>query len=496
MSSGTQIKPFGWIVAAAAAAVIFSLDVLIPLGIATPMLYVLPILLTLIVPGYRATVILAGSTVFFTWVKLMFSDGEITHAVMANRTMGSVLQLVVAALLIRQKRLAAQRDANQAIIRESEERLRLLNESLEQRIGERTAALQEAEERFRGIFEHAAEGIVIADATGNIVLCNKAFCGLIGYAKQELISRHLSVLIHPDDRTQNLELVQEVLERKRVSFSVENRYITKSGNPIWVQKNVTLVSDDQNHPIYFVVLVTDISQRRQAETVLREREAQLRALSAKLLQVQEEERRLIARDLHDDVTQRLAALTLELHEMRQYAADTGCDPSVVSHVKDLGTSVERLTTDVQQLAHHLHPSILEHVGLEAAVREHVDEFAVRTGLATEVLARDIPKEVSLDQATCLYRVLQESLQNVRKHANASNVLIRLLGTNRGVGICVHDDGRGFEHSESSIRRPGLGLTSMAERVWSLKGTFRVRTRQDDGTEIHAWVPLEEVKGEP
>jgi len=150
---------------------------------------------------------------------------------------------------------------------------------------------------------------------------------------------------------------------------------------------------------------------------------------------------------------------------------------------------------VQQLAHNLHPSILEHVGLEAAVREQVDEFAARTGLAVEVMTREVPHPLSLEQATCLYRILQESLQNVRKHAQASNVLVRLLGTSRGVGLCVHDDGRGVEQSGAGGGGMGLGVTSMRERVRLLNGTFSIRTKRGDGTEIHAWIPLEGVKGD-
>ena len=98
---------------------------------------------------------------------------------------------------------------------------------------------------------------------------------------------------------------------------------------------------------------------------------------------------------------------------------------------------------------------------------------------------------------CLYRVLQESLQNVRKHANATYVVIRLLGSTRGVGLCVHDDGRGFEQDcQTSNGRKGLGLISMEERVGVLQGTFRIKTKPGDGTEIHAWVPLGQCQVSP
>jgi signal transduction histidine kinase len=147
------------------------------------------------------------------------------------------------------------------------------------------------------------------------------------------------------------------------------------------------------------------------------------------------------------------------------------------------------------VAHQLHPSILEHVGLEAAVREQVDEFAIRTGLKAEITVRQLPHTVPHEQALCLYRVLQESLRNVQKHAGATNVLVRLLGIGCGLALCVHDDGCGIESMERATLRKGLGLTSMEERVGALGGMFRIRTKPGDGTEIHAWVPLEDVKSE-
>lgn len=111
-------------------------------------------------------------------------------------------------------------------------------------------------------------------------------------------------------------------------------------------------------------------------------------------------------------------------------------------------------------------------------------FSARTGLPTEVVIREVPVAIPLAQATCLYRSLQESLQNVKKHAEATNILVRLLCTRNGLGICIHDDGRGFDQSEDAEPRKGLGLTSMAERVRTLQGTFHVRSKAGHGTEIH------------
>lgn len=240
----------------------------------------------------------------------------------------------------------------------------------------------------------------------------------------------------------------------------------------------------------------DITERRHAEETLLQKQRELERsqarrqyLTARLFTVQEDERQRLARDLHDDITQRLAALTIDLGNLRGRGADS--KESATGNIEPLHARAKQLTTDVQRLAHQLHPSILDHLGLEEAVREHVEEFAGRTGLATQVVVRQLPQMIPLEHATCLYRVLQESLQNVSKHANATHVLVRLLKTPQGVGLCVHDDGRGFEHSQETARPRGLGLSSMAERVGLLKGTFRLKTKPGDGTEVHASVPLEQ-----
>lgn len=354
---------------------------------------------------------------------------------------------------------------------------------------EAETALRESEERFRGIFEHAAEGIAISDVRGNLVRCNAVFSALTGYSHQELAARHFSSLIHPDDRAQNLELVQELLEGKRSWFHIDNRYITKSGSPVWVQKQVSLVRNVKHQPLYFVALVTDISHRKRDEAVLRQQQAKLEDLTAQLLTAQDDERRRIARELHDDHVQRLAALALDLHQLARSPLKSVESAKAV--ITQFAQSVEGLTRELQQVTHQLHPSTLNHLGLEATLHDHVEEFARRTGLQTDVQVHEVPAQLPEVHALCLFRVLQECLQNVRKHAHASRVLVRLIGTGRGVGLCVHDDGRGFDaaQDESGGQR-GLGLISLEERLQALNGTFRLRTKPGDGTEVHAWLPLE------
>jgi len=353
--------------------------------------------------------------------------------------------------------------------------------------------LHRREQEFRTLADNVPALFSYIDQERRYRFVNKRYEELFGRSDEEMIGVTVSDLLGTDGYTAVESYLNQALKGESVSFEYELKILGDGVKHLSVQ--YVPDRDEQGLVVGVFALLADITALKTTETALRERESQLRALSIQLLRVQEEERRRLARDLHDDVTQRLAVLTLELHGMGRYAVEAGYDPSLVSHVRGLAASTEQLTTDVQQLAHQLHPSILEHVGLEAAVREAAEDFATRNGLTVEILTREMPRHISLDQATCLYRVLQECLQNVRKHAQASNVLVRLLGTNRGIGLCVHDDGNGFALTPADGNRKSLGLTSMAERVRALGGTLRIRTKQGDSTEIHAWIPVEDVMGD-
>jgi PAS domain S-box-containing protein len=275
--------------------------------------------------------------------------------------------------------------------------------------------------------------------------------------------------------------------------SFEYRLRLPEAGERWFSARYMPDRDEQGRVVGIFALLTDVTTLKRSEGELQEKKRQLRTLSARLLQAREEEQRRIARELHDDFTQRLASLAIDL---RTISRGEPCAGSPLdSRLQQLGGLAERLAADLQQMAHQLHPSILEHVGLEAAVREQVDEFISRTGLKTEIIVKKMPSAVRGEEALCLYRVLQEGLRNVQKHADATHVVVRLLGTSKGLGLCIHDDGRGFECEGGVSHRKGLGVTSMEERLSALRGMFRLRAKPGAGTEIHAWVPLEGETGE-
>ena len=227
-------------------------------------------------------------------------------------------------------------------------------------------------------------------------------------------------------------------------------------------------------------LLAEVIERRRAEE-------ELTFLTGKLIQAQEEERRRIARDLHDDFNQRLAALSMELATIeRTLVAPPEPIPRQLTAVRG---QVVQLSNDLQDLAHKLHPSLLEHVGLEIALRDHVAQFTKQTGLPVTCIVREVPGTLPPEIATALFRVMQESLQNVFKHAKATAVTVRLSGSSKGIGVSVRDNGKGFEVESPSAQRAGIGLVSMHERARLLGGCSRIRSCSTHGTKVCAWIPL-------
>ena len=258
----------------------------------------------------------------------------------------------------------------------------------------------------------------------------------------------------------------------------------------WFLIRVTPLKGDRG----VVVLHTDISERvRMAQELeehvilLDEKREELESLTGKLIEAQEQERRRIARELHDDFNQRLAALSVELETIERI-------PSVpperlMKQLAMMRGQVGQLSDYLHDLAYKLHPSLLDHVGLELAVREHVDEFAKRTKVSMIYTPRQVPETLSPEIATTLFRVMQESLQNVSKHAVATNVTVRLTGSSKGIGLSVRDNGKGFETNDRQAQRAGLGLVSMHERARLLGGFLHVHSRSGQGVKVCAWIPF-------
>ena len=285
-----------------------------------------------------------------------------------------------------------------------------------------------------------------------------------------------------------LKGIEAVLTGDQPSFIAEY-HAALPGEERWILMRVAPLKGAKG----VVISHTDISERvRMARSLedhvllLGEKHEELESLTGKLIEAQEEERKRIARDLHDDFNQRLAALSVELESMER--TPIAPPEPVARQLAAIRVQVGRLSDDLHDLAYKLHPSLLEHVGLEVAARDHVAEFTKRTGLPVMFTAREVPGTLSPEIATNLFRVMQESLQNVFKHAQATEVTVRLSGSSKGIGLSVRDNGKGFDLESKNVRVRGLGLVSMQERARGLGGFLRIHSLPRDGTKVCAWIP--------
>jgi signal transduction histidine kinase len=229
----------------------------------------------------------------------------------------------------------------------------------------------------------------------------------------------------------------------------------------------------------YIGTAIDITERKLAEEVLS-------TVSRKLIEAHEEERTRIARELHDDFSQRLALVSMRLGYLKQ--SPPASAPYLEQEIGEVYQQVADLVSDIQVLAHGLHPPKLELMGLEAAVAGFCEDLSKRHGVTIDAHFENIPKALPPEISLCVYRVLQEALQNVVKHSVSRHAHVSLNGQINTINLTVKDSGAGFNPHEA-MRGPGLGLTSMKERLKVIGGELSIHSQGGRGTTIHAVAPF-------
>lgn len=354
-------------------------------------------------------------------------------------------------------------------------------------------ALKISERRFASFMDNLHGFAWIKDPQGRYLYVNRLFQEslLAGLDWKEKTAREL----WSEEIAEQYEINDKQVWETRMPLHTVAPFMQKNGEIRHALVSKFPIVDHKGAPALLGGVAVDITERKQAEEALhrnqlelQQQQAQLEELTSKLLTAQEHERRRIARDLHDDVSQRLAALVLEVASVENHPSVIPAD--LAQALTTLRQGLEQVSDDVHSLAYRLHPSLLEHAGLRPAVEDHVQQVSRRTGLPIRLKVVGIPSAVPLDQATCLFRVMQESVQNVVKHAQATQVVVQLRGSSKGVGLSVLDNGKGLNLDDLSAHEQGLGLSSMEERLRQLHGSFRIQSRPSQGTKVCAWVPFE------
>jgi PAS domain S-box-containing protein len=320
------------------------------------------------------------------------------------------------------------------------------------------------------------EPLCIRDRSGDFLLVNHAMAVLLGATAEELCSRRFLEFAHPDDHDRTESAFQNLPAGAVVDF--ENRYRTKDGGWRWLHWRIA-----QQGPGAPEVLAVarDITEEKWAQEKLRD-------LAGQVMNAQEEERRRIAGELHDDVTQRLATLGIELGLLKRKPSGTEA-LELQQELTRLQAQIIQLSEDVRRLSHTLHPSILEQSDLAASLEMHCREFAGQHDIATSFTARDVPVDVARPVALALYRIVQESLRNVARHSGATEASVVLAGEDRTrLSLFVIDNGKGFDMGKAKIGS-GLGLVSIEERARHIGASVTIDSMPDAGTRLSVQVPL-------
>jgi PAS domain S-box-containing protein len=349
-------------------------------------------------------------------------------------------------------------------------------------------ALGQSEIMYRTLVEAAPSGISIIGKDGRYKYLNPKFVQMFGYTLEDIpTGREWFPKAFPDASYREMAISEWKEEFKQARVGEVNarsfRVTCKDGTVKVIDfRPVALVTGD------WLMFYEDISQRVQAEEALRQSEEKLRALAAQLLSAQEDERKRLAVELHDELGHALLSLKLSIKSMEKQL--TSEQISLTQELKKISRSIGETIKEVRRLYHDLSPGDLEDLGLTEALREMIEDMAaLRKKITWEVRLDNLDGLFALPVQTAIYRVVQEALTNIGKHAKAKNVTIVAQRGSHEISISIEDDGRGFELAKGLDAKGSLGLLSMEERVKILGGTFALRSQKKRGTRISFSVPF-------
>ena len=347
--------------------------------------------------------------------------------------------------------------------------------------------LRESEERFRQLLEQAADALYVTKEGGHIVEANREACDLLGYSREELLERSVYDFDPELSEPEAERLLSTISDKGHLAL--ERSLRRRNGSVFPVELRVSRI-DIQNEQ-HYLMAARDITERRYAEQQLEQSRTQLRALSNRMVAVQEEERKHLAREVHDELGQALTALSLDVGWL---AIQVAGDAVATEQVNKIGTQLEEAIGSVQRIARELRPLLLDDLGLIPALQWMVREFQQRTRIACVLAAPSRELPVNRERSATLFRLVQEALTNVARHAGAKNVRIELQRSRGQISLTIEDDGRGIRAEEIDDHN-SLGLLGMRERVRICDGNMHIQGTPDCGTLLKFTIPVAPGSGE-
>ena len=366
----------------------------------------------------------------------------------------------------------------------SADELGQLTQSFNLMVDNLEAAYQEltrSEQRYRTLVETPDLIVMLRDAEGRYLYVSPQIETWTGATPQEFYEdpQMERRIIHPDD----FEAAERAFHRAGGDASmqrVEFRWRGDEKEYRWASETIFPVCDRTGRLDTLQVVVQDITSRRRAEEMLRE-------FSRHIVQLQEEERRRVARELHDGVNQVLTAVSFGIEAIEEKIHRR--DRDALAQIEKTRQLLDEVIQEIRRISYNLRPSVLDDLGLLAAVRSLCDEFSTRTQTRVDLAYSRFPEHLPRELETTLYRILQEALNNIEKHAEATGVKLHFASEDSYIRVSIQDDGRGFDAPRKERESRGSGLNNMKERAALVDGALKIESLRDSGTEIVVRLPL-------